>query len=89
MLRLTPVGMQKLFEPTLDNIVRVIKEIFANEENSVGTVEYIFLVGGFAESPLLQKHIRDAFTCPEGGEQQQSTIQVIIPQGTHQVIPEF
>ena len=94
MLRLTPAGMLKLFQPTLDNIVRVIREIFDNEEYSVGTVEYIFLVGGFAESPLLQKHIRDAFTLTSSAADHQpslqgavataeSSIQVIIPQGKH------
>lgn len=36
-------------------------------------MQYMFLVGGFAESEVLQKHIRDAFS---------HRVRVVIPQGT-------
>ncbi len=72
MMRLTPTGMFNLFKPTLENIIRVLNEIL-DKPDLAGGVDYMFLVGGFAESPVLQKHLRDAFA--------DKKIQVIIPQG--------
>lgn len=56
MLRLTQEAMNELFQPTIQNIVRHIEELMSRAE--VQGVRFLFLVGGFAESPLLQKAIQ-------------------------------
>ncbi|XP_075247545.1 heat shock 70 kDa protein 12A-like [Convolutriloba macropyga] len=73
MMRLTPLGMYNLFKPTLESIVQVLDEIMQSPALSGSSVDYMFLVGGFAESPVLQKHLRDTY---------KDKIQLIIPQGT-------
>lgn len=46
--------MRKLFQPTLDSIVsHVVSQIDSR-------ISHLFLVGGFAESPLLQQQLRNA-----------------------------
>ncbi|GIY53476.1 heat shock 70 kDa protein 12A [Caerostris darwini] len=70
MLRLEPSGMMNLFQPTLDAIRLHVAHVLDNCET--GTISYLFLVGGFAESAILQKSIRDAFS---------DRLKVIIPQG--------
>ena len=72
MMRLTPEGMFKLFKPTLENIVQVLDDILQSPALSGSGVDYMFLVGGFAESPVLQKYLRDTY---------KDKIQLIIPQG--------
>uniref|UniRef100_A0A1A8QDH4 Heat shock protein 12B n=2 Tax=Nothobranchius TaxID=28779 RepID=A0A1A8QDH4_9TELE len=63
MLRLTQEAMNELFQPTICNIVKHIDELMAKPE--VSSVRFLFLVGGFAESPMLQKAIQKALgrTC--------------------------
>ncbi|XP_077598342.1 heat shock 70 kDa protein 12B [Stigmatopora nigra] len=56
MLRLTQEAMNELFQPTVGNIVRHIEELMS--KNEVHGVRFLFLVGGFAESPVLQKAIQ-------------------------------
>lgn len=56
MLRLTQEAMNELFQPTIQNIVRHIEELMSRPE--VQGVRFLFLVGGFAESPMLQKAIQ-------------------------------
>ncbi|CAL9694221.1 unnamed protein product [Knipowitschia caucasica] len=56
MLRLTQEAMHELFQPTIQNIVRHIEELLRRPE--VQGVHFLFLVGGFAESPMLQKAIQ-------------------------------
>uniref|UniRef100_A0A8C6WV24 Heat shock protein 12B n=1 Tax=Neogobius melanostomus TaxID=47308 RepID=A0A8C6WV24_9GOBI len=56
MLRLTQEAMNELFQPTIQNIVRHIEELMSRAE--VQGVRFLFLVGGFAESPMLQKAIQ-------------------------------
>ena len=51
--------MRQLFDPVLDEIVTHLSNLFAKEELS--GVKYIFLVGGFADSALLQERIRSHF----------------------------
>lgn len=58
MLRLTQEAMNELFQPTIQNIVRHIEELMSRAE--VQGVRFLFLVGGFAESPLLQKAVQKA-----------------------------
>lgn len=69
MLRLTPAAMHALFEPVIRDITRHIADLIRKPE--LEGVKFLFLVGGFAESPLLQNEIRRAFS-PD--------MRVIIPQ---------
>ncbi|XP_006820024.1 heat shock 70 kDa protein 12A-like, partial [Saccoglossus kowalevskii] len=69
MLRFTPEGMRRLFLPTLDHIRQEIELVL--QKPSLDHVNYLFLVGGFAESPLLQEEIRKSF---------KDKLRVIIPQ---------
>uniref|UniRef100_A0A3Q4MD05 Heat shock protein 12B n=1 Tax=Neolamprologus brichardi TaxID=32507 RepID=A0A3Q4MD05_NEOBR len=63
MLRLTQEAMNELFQPTISKIVKHIEELMAKPE--VRGVRFLFLVGGFAESPMLQKAVQKALgrTC--------------------------
>uniref|UniRef100_A0AAQ5XCB8 Heat shock protein 12B n=1 Tax=Amphiprion ocellaris TaxID=80972 RepID=A0AAQ5XCB8_AMPOC len=63
MLRLTQEAMNELFQPTIINIVKHIEELMAKPE--VHGVRFLFLVGGFAESPMLQRAVQKALgrTC--------------------------
>ncbi|XP_022252151.1 heat shock 70 kDa protein 12A-like [Limulus polyphemus] len=70
MLRLEPSAMMNLFQPTVHHIRQQIANILNNP--NIGAIDYIFLVGGFAESQILQKEIRDNFS---------PRLKVIIPQG--------
>ncbi|CAL8327125.1 unnamed protein product [Lota lota] len=58
MLRLTQEAMNELFQPTISGIVRHIEELIAKPE--VRSVRFLFLVGGFAESPMLQRAVQNA-----------------------------
>ncbi|XP_063261306.1 heat shock 70 kDa protein 12A [Prinia subflava] len=69
MLRMSPDAMNALFKPTIDQIVQHLSEVF--EKPEVTNVKFLFLVGGFAESPLLQQAVQSAFG---------SRCRVIIPQ---------
>jgi hypothetical protein len=75
MLRLEPVVMQQLFAPVTKQIISHIWDIL--NSRSVKDVTYLFLVGGFAESPILQSHIRNAFS---------SRLKLIIPQSPNLAI---
>lgn len=69
MLRLQPPVMLSLFEPVVDEVVRHIQHLLDIPE--LMPIKYLFLVGGFAESPTLQIAIQKAF---------QHKLKVIIPQ---------
>ena len=68
-MRLSPEAMKRLFHPTIEKIKMTIGEVLNSPE--VKGIQYLFLVGGFAESPILQHEIRRAFS---------SILKVIIPQ---------
>ncbi|XP_075738050.1 heat shock 70 kDa protein 12A isoform X2 [Rhipicephalus microplus] len=70
MLRLEPAAMRELFRPTLARIKEHIGSVLGDPH--LGAIHYLFLVGGFAESQMLQKELREAFT---------PHTRVIIPQG--------
>ncbi|NXM76529.1 HS12A protein, partial [Serilophus lunatus] len=59
MLRMSPDAMNALFKPTIDQIIQHLSEVFDKPE--VTNVKFLFLVGGFAESPLLQQAVQSAF----------------------------
>ncbi|XP_010220032.1 PREDICTED: heat shock 70 kDa protein 12B-like [Tinamus guttatus] len=69
MLRLSPDAMSELFQPTISQIVAHIGELLRKPE--VQGVKFLFLVGGFAESPMLQHAVQAAF----GG-----ACRVVVPQ---------
>ncbi|GFW88613.1 heat shock 70 kDa protein 12A [Trichonephila clavipes] len=69
MLRLEPSAMEGLFRRTVEKIRQHIENIINQKDIRI---DHIFLVGGFAESLILQKEIKDAFS---------SRLRVIIPQG--------
>ncbi|XP_018431069.1 PREDICTED: heat shock 70 kDa protein 12A-like [Nanorana parkeri] len=68
MLRMNPDAMNALFKPTMDHIIEHLSNLFQKPE--VSGVKFLFLVGGFAESPLLQLAVQQAFS---------SQCRVIIP----------
>ncbi|XP_073412672.1 heat shock 70 kDa protein 12A [Dendrobates tinctorius] len=59
MLRMNPDAMNALFKPTVDHIIQHLSDLFQKPELS--GVKFLFLVGGFAESPLLQQAVQKAF----------------------------
>jgi hypothetical protein len=69
MLRILPSVMMRLFEPVVSAIIHHIQEILLVP--GLSNIEYLFLVGGFAESAVLQDAIRNAF---------RANLRVIIPQ---------
>uniref|UniRef100_A0A672HYG4 Heat shock 70 kDa protein 12A n=1 Tax=Salarias fasciatus TaxID=181472 RepID=A0A672HYG4_SALFA len=56
MLRMSPDAMNSLFKPTIDHIIQHLTELF--EKPEVCDIKFLFLVGGFAESPLLQHAVQ-------------------------------
>ncbi len=68
-LRLQPSIMMALFDPVVSEIIHHIQELLLIPELS--RIEYLFLVGGFAESAVLQEAVRNAF---------RSHLRVVIPQ---------
>ncbi|XP_039207136.1 heat shock 70 kDa protein 12A [Crotalus tigris] len=69
MLRMSPDAMNALFKPTIDQIIEHLSDIF--EKPELTNVKFLFLVGGFAEAPLLQQAVQIAFG---------SKCRIIIPQ---------
>ncbi|XP_068081163.1 heat shock 70 kDa protein 12A isoform X2 [Anabrus simplex] len=69
-LRLQPNVMRELFKPTLGKIIQYIRDVL--DSPRVHGIQFLFLVGGFAESQLLQNEVRQAFS---------DRLRVIIPQG--------
>uniref|UniRef100_A0A3Q2CJF1 Heat shock protein 12A n=1 Tax=Cyprinodon variegatus TaxID=28743 RepID=A0A3Q2CJF1_CYPVA len=57
MLRMTPDAMNNLFKPTIDHIIQHLTELF--EKPEVSDIKFLFLVGGFAESALLQQAVQN------------------------------
>ncbi|XP_075041943.1 heat shock 70 kDa protein 12B isoform X2 [Mixophyes fleayi] len=69
MLRMSSEAMNELFQPTIQQIVQHIEDLMNKPE--VKGIKYLFLVGGFAESPMLQNAVQSAFS---------EVCRVIIPQ---------
>ncbi|KAM5192919.1 heat shock 70 kDa protein 12B [Mantella aurantiaca] len=69
MLRMSSEAMNELFQPTVQQIVQHIGDLMNKPE--VNGIKYLFLVGGFAESPMLQHAVQTAFS---------EICRVIIPQ---------
>jgi len=69
MIRLMPEAMERLFEPTLVKVCEAIANVLNNPD--VTGIKYIFLVGGFAESLMLQQATRVQFG---------NNVRILIPQ---------
>eukprot|EP00058_Branchiostoma_floridae_P006841 XP_002592329.1 hypothetical protein BRAFLDRAFT_240123 [Branchiostoma floridae] len=52
--------MRDLFKEVIDNIMNHVEKLM--QEESMSNVTYVFLVGGFSESPLLQADFRKRFS---------------------------
>ncbi|KAM4900525.1 heat shock 70 kDa protein 12B [Sylvia borin] len=59
MLRMSPEAMNELFQPTISHIIQHIDTLLKKPE--VQGVKFLFLVGGFAESAMLQRAVQAAF----------------------------
>ncbi|XP_067833369.1 LOW QUALITY PROTEIN: heat shock 70 kDa protein 12B, partial [Heptranchias perlo] len=59
MLRMSPETIADLFQPTVKQVVSHIEVLMKKPE--VAGVKFLFLVGGFAESPILQQAVQQAF----------------------------
>uniref|UniRef100_UPI00398EFE9C heat shock 70 kDa protein 12A-like n=1 Tax=Pristiophorus japonicus TaxID=55135 RepID=UPI00398EFE9C len=59
MLRMTPEAIAELFQPTVKQVVLHIENLINKPD--VAGVKFLFLVGGFAESPILQQAVQQAF----------------------------
>ncbi|XP_068597279.1 heat shock 70 kDa protein 12A [Brachionichthys hirsutus] len=57
MLRMSPDAMNSLFKPTIDHIIQHLSDLFQKPE--VSDIKFLFLVGGFAESQLLQQAVQN------------------------------
>ena len=68
-LCLEPKLMRQLFSPVLDDVISHLSMLFARPELS--EIKYVFLVGGFADSAILQERIKSHF-----GE----TYRILVPQ---------
>ncbi|XP_022801901.1 heat shock 70 kDa protein 12A-like isoform X2 [Stylophora pistillata] len=68
-LCLEPKVMKQLFNPVMDDIISHLSNLFAQPELS--KVKFAFLVGGFADSAVLQKRIKKHFG---------QTYRILVPQ---------
>ncbi|XP_071609189.1 heat shock 70 kDa protein 12B [Heliangelus exortis] len=59
MLRLSSEAMSELFQPTITQIIQHIDDLLKKPE--VQGIKFLFLVGGFAESAMLQRAVQEAF----------------------------
>ena len=60
MLRIAPSIIKTLFHPVIQEILLHIQSLLYQPRLNQG--KYLFLVGGFAESPLLQNPVQEAFS---------------------------
>ncbi|KAM9378056.1 LOW QUALITY PROTEIN: heat shock 70 kDa protein 12B [Phaethornis superciliosus] len=59
MLRMSSEAMAELFQPTITRIIQHIDDLLKKPE--VQGIKFLFLVGGFAESAMLQRAVQEAF----------------------------
>uniref|UniRef100_A0A0K8SVI7 Heat shock 70 kDa protein 12A n=2 Tax=Lygus hesperus TaxID=30085 RepID=A0A0K8SVI7_LYGHE len=69
-LKIHPSLMYQLFQPTIEKIIEHIESVL-NSRRLDDCIGYLFLVGGFSESQILQESIRDHFS---------GRVHIIIPQ---------
>lgn len=68
-LCLEPRIMRQLFSPVLDDVISYLSKLFARP--ALSGVKYVFLVGGFADSAILQERIKNHFG---------DTLRILVPQ---------
>lgn len=60
-----PALMATFFEPLFEKIKAKVKELLDKAKEKKAPVNFIFMVGGFSESPFLKAEIKKAFETPE------------------------
>ena len=63
--------MTSFFLPLFDNIKEKVTELISEASAKGDPVGFIFMVGGFSESPFLKAQIKTAFE--NGGNQEEET----------------
>lgn len=63
--------MSTFFEPLFDKIKGKVNELLEKAKEKKAPVNFIFMVGGFSESPFLKAEIKKAFETPD--------LQVLVP----------
>lgn len=53
--------MASFFHPLFDNIKKKVRELLDQAEEKKAPVNFIFMVGGFSESPFLKSEIKKDF----------------------------
>lgn len=53
--------MTSFFHPLFEKIETKVAELLQDADNLKSPVDYIFMVGGFSESPYLKSHIKSKF----------------------------
>jgi molecular chaperone DnaK (HSP70) len=56
--------MAKFFEPLFVNIKNKVGELLESAKGKKAPVNFIFMVGGFSESPFLKSEIKKSFENP-------------------------
>jgi molecular chaperone DnaK (HSP70) len=57
--------MGTFFEPLFEKIKVKVKELLEKANEKKAPVNFIFMVGGFSESPFLKAEIKKTFETPE------------------------
>lgn len=60
-LQLSRRVMEELFRPTIEGVLGAVRRQFERLARRGLSCEYVFLVGGFAASPLLQQRVKEEF----------------------------
>jgi len=53
--------MRSFFEPLIEKIVEKVYELLEAAKKKESPVNFIFMVGGFSESPFLKQEIKSRF----------------------------
>ena len=53
--------MKSFFQPLFEKIEKKVGDLLQDAENLRSPVNFIFMVGGFSESPYLKAHIKNNF----------------------------
>ena len=57
--------MASFFSPLFDNIKQKVKELLEAAKGKKAPVNFVFMVGGFSESPYLKADIKKTFETTE------------------------
>jgi len=70
--------MNSFFRPLFDQIKQKVHELITEAREDKGSpVNFIFMVGGFSESPFLKSEIKTAFEVDASGSN--APISVLVP----------